>query len=247
MRKKSMTKRILAAFLVLLLVGCEATGKKVEKAFIFSTSNTLSQEDAQETYDFFEKTVETGVREATPKDFNISGVFQIPIFFMINHKEMSFQFRLDSLMVVDEHHQITGKYIIEPDYYQNEFYPFISRLFDKYGPTYMQLLYGRNGLRVTLETDEGTRELNLLEIMETFDLGYLISTKYCVSDEFLGSLNDPRYVMRIDDGIVKETVYFVDNYAIINNRLIELPANIDLDSIFTEIHYDEDEVDGFFD
>ena len=56
--ERSMVKKLLIAFLALLLVGCSSNAKPtVEKAFIFSTSNVLSNEDAQEAYDFFEKTL----------------------------------------------------------------------------------------------------------------------------------------------------------------------------------------------
>ena len=231
-------KRLIRSMMILLILcGC-STKEKVDKAFVFTTTNTLEKQDAQDAYEFFERTVETGTREATSEDV-YSGGYQIPVFFEIDHKEKSFQFQLEYMIVVDDSNQIIGKYVIEDDYYKNEFYPYISRLFDKYGPTFVQVTNSKNGVKITLESPEGKRELPLFDVMDLFDLTQYIGTKYSVSEEYHGSLYNPRYILEIDDGVVKETVYFINNYAIINNRRIELPASIDLDTLLAEKDYNE--------
>ncbi|MBQ3384415.1 MAG: hypothetical protein IJG59_04290 [Erysipelotrichaceae bacterium] len=234
-----MVKKLLIAFLALLLVGCSSNAKPtVEKAFIFSTSNVLSNEDAQEAYDFFEKTLREGVKESARVE-SYSSEYQIPVFFVVNNKEKSFQFQLKYMIVVDDKHQITGRYLIDDDYYIDVFYPYISRLFDKYGPTFVQILnveFVDTKIKITAKDWE--KEFAAKETWGLFSVTELISLKYSAAEIYYGTYENARYILEIDDGNVKETVYFIDNYAIIKDRRIEIPAYIDIDSIFEEINWD---------
>jgi hypothetical protein len=237
-----MVKKLLIAFLALLLVGCSRNAKPtIEKAFIFSTSNVLSDEDAQEAYDFFEKTLREGVRESARIESN-SNEYQIPVFFVVDNKEKSFQFQLQYMIVVDDKHQITGRYLIEDDYYKNVFCPYISKLFDKYSPAFVQVLnvdYVDTKIKITSKDWE--KELKREETWVLFNLTELISLKYSVSEIYYGTYENARYVVEIDDGNVKETVYFIDNYAIIKDRRIEIPAYLDVDAMFEEVNTDYSE------
>lgn len=242
-----MIKKLLIGFLTLLLAGCSSNkNSTVENAFIFSTNNVLSREDAQEAYDFFERTVKEGASE-TAKIESYSGDYQIPVFFVINHKEKSYQFQLEYMIVVDENHHITGRYLINDDYYRDVFYPYLSKLFDKYGPTFLQVLNVKNGVvKARIKSPEWEKELVDLEMIDLFGLTELISLKYSSADIYFGNYSNPRYILEIDDGIVNEKVYFIDNYAIVNDRRIELPADYDVDSLFEILHngYTYDEVES---
>ena len=187
------------------------------------------------------KTLREGVRESARIESN-SNEYQIPVFFVVDNKEKSFQFQLQYMIVVDDKHQITGRYLIEDDYYKNVFCPYISKLFDKYSPTFVQVLnvdYVDTKIKITSKDWE--KELKREETWVLFNLTELISLKYSVSEIYYGTYENARYVVEIDDGNVKETVYFIDNYAIIKDRRIEIPAYLDVDAMFEEINTDYSE------
>ena len=95
--------------------------------------------------------------------------------------------------------------------------------------------------KIKITSKDWEKELKREETWVLFNLTELISLKYSVSEIYYGTYENARYVVEIDDGNVKETVYFIDNYAIIKDRRIEIPAYLDVDAMFEEINTDYSE------
>ena len=131
---------------------------------------------------------------------------------------------LDNLYVT-ENDRVKG-YKIDSSFYFDEFYPFMSVLFNNYCPLIYQIIMGER-IMFSLETEGITKGIPLFEKDRLYDLSNYVASHWNDAEEYDGSLDGYKYKLIINDFVVKKELYVFDNYLNIDGRKIATNKDID--------------------
>lgn len=214
-------KRIVLILLTLLMLSACA-GIKYDSVYIASPAIKLSEKDAAGVYAFLQKTVKEGTGNLNPEDKYIGG-HTISIYVEKGGKTTQYAFLLDTLFV-SEPNGNTREYKIKQDYYENEFYPFVSKICEQYFPAYYQVT-NCSKVSIAVKKDGETKEL---EREDVWDLAFIIAYNYFTSETVSGTSESELCQLIINDGFVNEAIHCFDGYVVLNDRKIMLPEGLNL-------------------
>ncbi len=215
-------KRIVLILLTLLMLSACAE-IKYDSVYIASPAIKLSEKDAADVYAFLQKTVKEGTSSLNPEDKYIGGQ-TISICTEKGEKTTQYMFLLDTLFVKTPNGE-TKEYKIKQDYYEREFYPFVSRIFDQYFPVYYQVTNSSQQLSIIMRKDGETKDLEREEVL---DIAFLIAYNYLASEIISEPIEGELCQIIIDDGFVNEVIHFFRNYVVLNDRKIMLPEGYNI-------------------
>ncbi len=212
-----MKKNVYLIIIILLLLSSCAVAK-YNNIYIVSSAIKLNEKDAAAVYEFLQNTVKHETNSLKPEDKYIGG--QTTSIYVENGETITqYAFLLDNLLVYEPNGDII-EYKINQEYFEKEFYPFVSRIFDKYFPVYYQITNSSKQLSIIMEKDGKTKYLEREDVSElSFIIAYNYPESEMVSDQTEGELCQ----IIIDDGIVNEIIHCFGDYVIFNNRKIVLP------------------------
>ena len=217
---------ILSAILLLILSGCHR--KRFDNASM-SFNSHISDEDGEAILDFLQDTVKRGVTDLKPEEKYIGGL-NMGINFEKGNQLTAYAFLQDTLYVSTSD-GVIREYKINADYFKNEFYPTMSRLFDKYAPVVYQATNNPK-TSITLEKDGTTTDISSKrEMFWTF--GMYIAACYGNGTEYTEN-ELPLYKIIIDDSVVREELNVYADYVVINNEKIMMYSGFDPNFIMAE-------------
>ena len=211
-----MKKIVFLLTILLLLFAC--AGPKYDNIYIASSAIKLNEKDAAAVYEFLQNTVTNGTSSLKPEDKYIGGQ-TISICVENSKKTTQYAFLLDTLFVYESNGD-SREYKINQEYFENEFYPFVSKICDHYFPVYYQITNSTKQLSIIMKKDGEIKELEPEEIL---DVSRIIAYNYLESEMVSNPIEGELCQIIIDDGIVNETIHCFSNYVVINNRKIVLP------------------------
>ena len=224
------------SLLVLLICFFVLWGCKQEKQIQLSLSkryNLLSSQDAESVFHFLEQTIQSHASEVPFISANISTEMWIN-----KEGQLILSYLGDStisLTVIntEENTYEDFRYLIDSEYYVKEFYPFLSRMYDKYCPLIFQL-HNAQKLIINIESKDSTVQLSEDNRSILFDIADHVSLYWKHSQVYSGNLNDYIYKIDINDNVINEILYIFDSFLVINGKKIDYYFDPDLDQLFSE-------------
>ena len=210
---------IMSVILLILLSGCNR--RRFDKAYM-SFNSHISDEDGEMILDFLQETVKTGVTDLKPEEKYIGGL-NMGINFEKGNQLTSYAFLQDTLYVTNPD-GVVREYKIRKDYFENSFYPTMSRLFDKYAPVVYQATNSFSP-SITMEKDGQSKDITT-EREKFWTFGMYIAACYTDGSEYTDN-QQPIYKIIIDDSIVREEVSVYADYVVLNGRKIVMYSGFD--------------------
>ena len=208
---------ILLVITLLLFSGCSS--KKYDRVYIGSSANELNEKDARDTYELLMKTINGNSEKLNPEDKYIGGV-NTTIYVERNRDVAGYAFLLDTLYVMKDD-KVTESYKINKDFYENEFYPFMSQVTASYIPFTYQLFNGYQYGGMYWEKDGQKGEIGQDKIDELLNFGMYVGYNYGLAEEYKGN-DEPLYRIVFEDPFSRQEIAIYDKYTVVKGKRIDM-------------------------